>query len=61
MNKTTKLTYTAIIAALTTVTSGFIYIPIGFAKIFPIQDFANVVSAVLLGSWYALAQAFISH
>ncbi len=60
MRKTEKLTYTAIIAALTTATSGFIYIPIGFAKIFPIQHFANVLAAVLLGPWYALAQAFIS-
>lgn len=60
MNKTTKLAYTAIIAAITTVASGLIYIPIGFAKIFPIQHFANVLSAVLLGPWYALAQAFIS-
>lgn len=60
MRKAEKLTYTAIIAALTTATSGFIYIPIGFAKIFPIQHFANVLSAVLLGPWYALAQAFIS-
>lgn len=60
MNKATKLAYTAIIAAITTVASGLIYIPIGFAKIFPIQHFANVLSAVLLGPWYALAQAFIS-
>lgn len=60
MNKTTKLAYTAIIAAITTVASSLIYIPIGFAKIFPIQHFANVLSAVLLGPWYALAQAFIS-
>lgn len=60
MKKVQKLTYTAILAALTTATSSFIYIPIGFAKIFPIQHFANVLSAVMLGPWYALAQAFIS-
>ena len=60
MNKTKKLTFTAIITAITTVSSGFIYIPVGFAKIFPIQHFANVLSAVLLGPWYALAQAFIT-
>ena len=60
MNKTKKLTFTAIIIAITTVSSGFIYIPVGFAKIFPIQHFANVLSAVLLGPWYALAQAFIT-
>ncbi|MBS4223722.1 energy coupling factor transporter S component ThiW [Lederbergia citrea] len=60
MQKTKKLTLTAIIAAITTVSSSFIYIPVGFAKIFPIQHFANVLSAVLLGPWYAVIQAFIS-
>lgn len=60
MNKTRKLAYTAILAAMTTVASSIIYIPIGFAKIFPIQHFVNVLSAVLLGPWYALAQAFIA-
>lgn len=60
MGKTQKLTYTAIIAAITTVSSGMIYIPVGFAKIFPIQHFANVLSAVLLGPWYAVLQAFLS-
>ncbi|WP_102694269.1 energy coupling factor transporter S component ThiW [Rummeliibacillus pycnus] len=60
MNKTKKLTYTAIIAAITTVSSNVIYIPLGFVKIFPIQHFANVLSAVLLGPWYAILQAFIS-
>nr|WP_211284552.1 energy coupling factor transporter S component ThiW [Rummeliibacillus pycnus] len=60
LNKTKKLTYTAIIAAITTVSSNVIYIPLGFVKIFPIQHFANVLSAVLLGPWYAILQAFIS-
>lgn len=60
MRKTQKLTLTAIIAAITTLTSSLIYIPVGFAKIFPVQHFANVLSAVLLGPSYAVAQAFIS-
>ncbi len=60
MGKTQKITYTAIIAAITTVSSSMIYIPVGFAKIFPIQHFANVLSAVLLGPWYAVLQAFLS-
>lgn len=60
LNKTKKLTYTAIIAAITTVSSNVIYIPLGFVKVFPIQHFANVLSAVLLGPWYAILQAFIS-
>ncbi len=60
MNKTKKMTYTAIIAGITTATSTIIYIPLGFAKIFPIQHFANVISAVLLGPWYAVIQAFLT-
>lgn len=60
MNKTKKLTYTAIIAAITTISSSLIYIPLGFVKIFPIQHFANILSTVLLGPWYAVLQAFLS-
>lgn len=45
--------------AFTTATSHLIYIPAGFAKIFPIQHFANLVTAVLFGPVYAVAQAFI--
>ena len=60
MQKTKKLTLTAIIAAITTLSSSIIYIPVGFAKVFPIQHLANVLSAVLLGPSYAVAQAFIS-
>lgn len=60
MSPTRKLTYTAIISAITTVTSTMIYIPLGFAKVFPIQHFANVLSAVLLGPWYAVLQALVT-
>lgn len=60
MSKLNKLTLTALISAITTITSTMIFIPIGFAKIFPIQHFANVLSAVILGPWYAVLQAFIS-
>lgn len=60
MNKIQKMTMTATIAAITTVSSSLIFIPIGIAKIFPIQHLANVLSAVLLGPWYAVSQAFLS-
>ncbi len=60
MNKTKKLTLYSDYYSDYNVSSGFIYIPVGFAKIFPIQHFANVLSAVLLGPWYAVAQAFIT-
>lgn len=60
MNKTRKLTYTAILAAITTASSSVVYIPLGFAKIFPIQHFVNVLSAVMLGPWYAVMGAFLT-
>ncbi|TQR20376.1 energy coupling factor transporter S component ThiW [Psychrobacillus vulpis] len=59
MNKTRKLTITSLIVAITTLSSHLIFIPVGFAKIFPIQHFANVFLAVLLGPWYAVAGALI--
>ena len=59
MDKTRKLTLTSIIVALTTLSSHLIYIPIGFTKIFPIQHFSNLLLAVLLGPWYAVAGAFV--
>lgn len=58
MRKTQKLTLTAMMVAIGTLTSHMFYIPIGFAKVFPMQHFMNVLSAVLLGPYYAVAQAF---
>ncbi|MEH7501079.1 energy coupling factor transporter S component ThiW [Neobacillus drentensis] len=58
MNKTHKLTLTAMMIAIGTISSNLFYIPIGFTKVFPVQHFLNVLSAVLLGPYYALAQAF---
>lgn len=58
MGKTHKLTLTSIIVALTTLSSHLIYIPIGLTKIFPMQHFANLLLAVLLGPWHAVAGAF---
>ncbi len=49
---------TAMFVAIGTLTSHLIYIPIGFTKVFPIQHFLNVLSAVLLGPYYAVLQAF---
>lgn len=60
MQKTSKMTVTALIAAITSVSSSFIYIPVGFAKIFPIQHLANLLAAVLLGPSYAVMQALLS-
>jgi energy coupling factor transporter S component ThiW len=58
MNKTYKLTLTAMMIAIGTISSSVVSIPIGFTKVFPIQHFLNVLSAVLLGPFYAVAQAF---
>ncbi|WP_413300183.1 energy coupling factor transporter S component ThiW [Bacillus sp. 1P10SD] len=58
MKKTQKLTLTAMMIAIGTMSSNLFYIPIGFTKVFPIQHFLNVLSAVLLGPYYAVAQAF---
>ena len=59
MSKVKKMTLTCVIIAITTLTSNIVYIPVGFAKIFPIQHLANVLTAVLLGPFYSVAQAFI--
>lgn len=58
MKKTHKITLTAMMIAIGTISSNLFYIPIGFTKVFPIQHFMNVLSAVLLGPYYAVAQAF---
>jgi energy coupling factor transporter S component ThiW len=58
VTKTHKLTLTAMMIAIGTISSNLFYIPIGFTKVFPIQHFMNVLSAVLLGPYYAVAQAF---
>ena len=58
MEKTRKLTLTAMMVAIGTMTSNLFFIPIGFTKVFPVQHFLNVLSAVLLGPYYAVLQAF---
>ena len=50
---------TSIITAITALTSSFVYIPVGFLKVFPIQHLANVLSAVILGPTYTVAQALM--
>ncbi|WP_147532777.1 energy coupling factor transporter S component ThiW [Bacillus marasmi] len=57
MRKTQKLTLTAMLIAIGTLTSHVFFIPLGVVKVFPMQHFINVLSAVLLGPYYAVAQA----
>jgi energy coupling factor transporter S component ThiW len=58
LRKTYKMTLTAMFIALGTLSSNVFFIPVGFTKLFPVQHFLNVLSAVLLGPYYAVAQAF---
>lgn len=58
MRNTQKLTLTAMMVAIGTLTSHMLFIPLGIVKVFPVQHFINVLSAVLLGPYYAIAQAF---
>lgn len=57
--KTKKLTLSALFIALGVISAHVIYIPIGVSKCFPVQHTINILSAVLLGPWYAVGNAFI--
>lgn len=57
--KNKKLTLSALLIALGTLTGHLIYIPVGAAKAFPVQHLINVLAAVLLGPAYAVLNAFL--
>ncbi|HYE83382.1 MAG TPA: energy coupling factor transporter S component ThiW [Clostridia bacterium] len=57
--QTKKLTFSALLVAIGTMAGNIIYIPVGAAKCFPVQHTINVISGVLLGPWYAVANAFL--
>ena len=57
--QTKKLTFSALLVAIGTIASNLVYIPVGAAKCFPVQHTINVLSAVMLGPWYGLANAFL--
>ena len=59
MGKTQKLSFSALLIAIGVIAGNLIYIPVGVSKCFPVQAFINVVSAVFLGPWFAVANAFI--
>lgn len=56
--KTRKLTTMAALMALGVVVGQWFYIPLGVARIFPMQHLINVLAAVLLGPAGAVANAF---
>ncbi|WIV12413.1 energy coupling factor transporter S component ThiW [Proteiniborus sp. MB09-C3] len=55
---TKKLTLCAFLIAIGTLAGHIFYIPVGVSKCFPIQHTINILSAVILGPWYAAANAF---
>jgi energy-coupling factor transport system ATP-binding protein len=57
--ETRKVARAVILVAIGVVLSPFTSIPIGVAKINPTQHFINVVSAILLGPWWATGIAMI--
>ncbi|WP_445265449.1 energy coupling factor transporter S component ThiW [Staphylococcus aureus] len=58
--KSRKLAITALLISINVVLSSIIIIPLGPVKAAPVQHFVNVLSAVIVGPWYGLAQALIS-
>lgn len=56
---TRQVAQAVILAAIGVALAPFISIPIGIAKIFPGQHFVNVLAAILLGPWWAVAIAAI--
>lgn len=54
-----KMTVAALFAALAVILSGF-SIPMGIARVFPIQHAVNILLGVLLGPWYAVGAAFVT-
>lgn len=55
--KTYKIAFSALFIAIGTLSSHLVYIPVGVAKCYPVQHTINVLSAVVLGPWFALLNA----
>lgn len=54
--ETRKVAQAVVLVAIAVALSP-VFIPIGITKIFPAQHLVNVIGAVLLGPWYAVAVA----
>jgi len=57
MNRNQKLALAGLLVAVGVIMSAF-SIPVGAARVFPIQHMINVIAAILLGPAYAVAMAF---
>jgi energy-coupling factor transport system ATP-binding protein len=58
-SNTHKVAQAAVLAAIGVALSPFTSFPIGIAKVNPTQHFVNILAAVLLGPWWAMAVAAI--
>lgn len=59
MNQTRKLTTMALLVAIGTIGSQFIWFPAGIAKAYPVQHAVNVLAAMMLGTGPAVTIAFV--
>lgn len=58
MKSTYKLSLSGLFIAIGALSGSLLFIPIGVIKAFPIQHLINVLSACLLGPFYAVLNAF---
>ncbi len=56
---TRKVAYAVVLVAIGVALAPYTSFPIGIAKVNPTQHFINVVAALLLGPWWAVAIATI--
>lgn len=54
-----KITASALLIAIGTLSAHLVYIPAGVSKCFPVQHAINVLAAVILGPSYSVAIAFV--
>jgi energy coupling factor transporter S component ThiW len=57
--QTARLTLSALLIAIGTLTANLFYIPAGISKCFPVQHCINVLAAILLGPSYATGIGFV--
>ena len=60
MKRSYPMVLTAVLVALGTIGGSLFSFNLGVAKVAPMQHLLNLVTGVLLGPWWALAQAFLT-
>ncbi|MGM0396723.1 MAG: energy coupling factor transporter S component ThiW [Bacillota bacterium] len=56
---TKRIVLSGLLVSIGTLASHIVVIPVGVAKCYPLQHTINVISAILLGPGYAVANAFL--